>query len=150
MAIMTTLSIMTIGVFSYVSVKGQFYFNYTSSIKAYFLASSGITYIGSRFYYDTTGPHENTSVGTPVTLPDGKRAYNFTLNDGSKTYTITVIRETDISKNIVRLRSTATVNNIARTITCEFDSNPEIIVPMVQSVPQKCIYDKDMPCIKWG
>lgn len=110
LVVAAALSIM-IGAYSLsVSYNNQIYLKNVNSVKAFYGATAGVMYVCSLVSYDY-----NTNTWD-------EELNNTTLSISNTGDTITVSVTT--SDNVARIRSTAKVNNITRTINCELEAVP--------------------------
>ena len=129
--------------FTYVFYQGQLSLKYINSVKAHYLALSGIKYMGGRDLYAKWG---SGGPPFPVTLSYGPNTFSLPgLNAG----TFTIKREGSDVTHFVTLRSTGFINNVAKTMV--FKSSGKEFIDLCTSIYgyPKGVYLHDLPVVEW-
>ena len=105
--IAAALSIMVGAYSTSIMYRNNIYMRYLNSIKAYYLATSGISYARPLVYYGDNGWEMYDAPG-------------FSLTESGNTVDL----KFDITGDTMTIRSTATVAGVIRTVTCELEAFP--------------------------
>ena len=130
--------------FTYVFYQGQIALKYIDSVKARYLALSGIKYMGGRDFYEST----NGEPPFPVTLSYGPDAFSLPGYAGG---TFTIRRSGSDETHLVTLTSTGSIKNTSRSITVRAGGKGfmDLATHMYGSSYNDGVYIHDLPVVEW-